>query len=1226
MSQEYTEDKNIRLTKISNRRRVWEAILILIGIGAVFLMVSLFSFHPSDPSWSQTTWNEPIQNLGGSIGAWLADILFSAFGLLAYAIPVVVVFGCWNSLRYQKNREYTDFFSLALRTIGALALVFTSCALADLNFDDIYNFSSGGVIGSLFSKALLPWFNVLGATLALLSVWAVGFTLFTGWSWLTITEKIGAVILGTVGFITNRGQHDAEYEDEQDDNTQDFVDAVNEHSNQTEKQSSELTTEESDDILFSAPSALELARQQDIDSSQPSKTEEDDLPSFSATNDTDDHVQSLTPAAPVIAESVVENTPEITEEAPEHYRFDIPEAFLKKDIQTEVSTPQHSVYSIPEENTSSVKPLVENNSIAQPAESFMPVGRAEPTFSLAPDSDDTLTQVATVTAGVATSALVSHGAQVKQGLGPELPRPNPVRLPTRRELYGIHIPSQREAELRRREEAVQSEPEDELADIQDQANFEQELRQQFLEQQRKRYGDEADEVIEQSASHYEPNIETPLSSFDHQQDNYQDEPTVTANTFSSAEDNSHDIDENELYEQQQLAAQFKQQLQDRYGDDVSLDDDNDEVLPQISTSAPSLQATTGYQPHIQHSFASQSAKPTQTMEKKVEYPTSNAFLQISPRDDDEEEYTPKIELERELTALEAFSPIDDLLDEEPIEPVFTPIVSEPVTPHAASQTASQSRIEPQPNMAQHFAQQQQQQQQQQESLIHPFLMRNDRPLQKPTTPMPSLDLLTTPPVEEEPVDMFELERIGKLIEARLNDYRVKAKVVGISPGPVITRFELELAPGVKAARISNLSRDLARSLSAIAVRIVEVIPGKPYVGLELPNKKRQTVYMRELLDSDAFRDSRSPLTVVLGKDIGGQPVVANLAKMPHLLVAGTTGSGKSVGVNAMIISILYKAKPEDVRFIMIDPKMLELSVYEGIPHLLTEVVTDMKDAASALRWSVAEMERRYKLMSALGVRNLAGYNEKIKEAEAMGRPIPDPFWKPTDTIATELPTLEKEPYIVVVVDEFADLMMTAGKKVEELIARLAQKARAAGIHLVLATQRPSVDIITGLIKANIPSRIAFTVSSKIDSRTILDQGGAESLLGMGDMLYAPNGFVPERVHGAFVSDDEVHAVATDWKARGRPQYIEAITKCGEEGESGNGGGYDDGEELDPLFDQAVEFVVEKQRVSISGVQRQFRIGYNRAARIVEQMEMQGIVSTPNHNNTRDVLSPPPSDM
>ncbi|MBD2802319.1 cell division protein FtsK, partial [Xenorhabdus sp. M] len=519
---------------------------------------------------------------------------------------------------------------------------------------------------------------------------------------------------------------------------------------------------------------------------------------------------------------------------------------------------------------------------------------------------------------------------------------------------------------------------------------------------------------------------------------------------------------------------------------------------------------------------------------------------------------------------------------------------------------------------------QQPQQPQQNSLFHPFLVRNDQPLPKPTTPMPSLGLLAKPPEEEEPVDMFALEQTSRLIEARLNDYRVKADVVGFSPGPVITRFELDLAPGVKASRISNLSRDLARSLSAVAVRIVEVIPGQPYVGLELPNKKRQTVYLREVLDCEKFRNDPSPLTIVLGKDIAGQPVVADLGKMPHLLVAGTTGSGKSVGVNAMILSILYKAKPEDVRFIMIDPKMLELSVYEGIPHLLTEVVTDMKDAANALRWCVNEMERRYKLMSALGVRNLAGYNDKIKQAENMGRPIPDPFWKPGDSMDVTHPVLKKEPYIVVMVDEFADLMMTAGKKVEELIARLAQKARAAGIHLVLATQRPSVDIITGLIKANIPTRIAFTVSSKIDSRTILDQGGAESLLGMGDMLYlAPNSSIPVRVHGAFVRDQEVHEVVNDWKARGRPQYIDNIIKGGEDGEGGLG--FDSDEELDPLFDQAVEFVVEKRRVSISGVQRQFRIGYNRAARIVEQMEVQQIVSPPGHNGNREVLAPPPHE-
>ncbi|HHX1814345.1 TPA: DNA translocase FtsK, partial [Klebsiella pneumoniae] len=512
----------------------------------------------------------------------------------------------------------------------------------------------------------------------------------------------------------------------------------------------------------------------------------------------------------------------------------------------------------------------------------------------------------------------------------------------------------------------------------------------------------------------------------------------------------------------------------------------------------------------------------------------------------------------------------------------------------------------------------------QESLIHPLLMRNgdSRPLQKPTTPLPSLDLLTPPPSEVEPVDTFALEQMARLVEARLADFRIKADVVNYSPGPVITRFELNLAPGVKAARISNLSRDLARSLSTVAVRVVEVIPGKPYVGLELPNKKRQTVYLREVLDNAKFRDNPSPLTVVLGKDIAGDPVVADLAKMPHLLVAGTTGSGKSVGVNAMILSMLYKAQPEDVRFIMIDPKMLELSVYEGIPHLLTEVVTDMKDAANALRWSVNEMERRYKLMSALGVRNLAGYNEKIAEAARMGRPIPDPYWKPGDSMDAVHPVLEKLPYIVVLVDEFADLMMTVGKKVEELIARLAQKARAAGIHLVLATQRPSVDVITGLIKANIPTRIAFTVSSKIDSRTILDQGGAESLLGMGDMLYSgPNSTTPVRVHGAFVRDQEVHAVVQDWKARGRPQYVDGITSDSES--EGGGGGFDGGEELDPLFDQAVNFVTEKRKASISGVQRQFRIGYNRAARIIEQMEAQGIVSEQGHNGNREVLAPPP---
>lgn len=509
-----------------------------------------------------------------------------------------------------------------------------------------------------------------------------------------------------------------------------------------------------------------------------------------------------------------------------------------------------------------------------------------------------------------------------------------------------------------------------------------------------------------------------------------------------------------------------------------------------------------------------------------------------------------------------------------------------------------------------------------DSLIHPFLIKNDVPLVKPSTPLPSLDLLAKPAMQQAEINYLELDAMARLIEKSLSDFRIKARVVNYLSGPVITLFEIELAPGVKAARISILARDLARSLSMPSVRVVEIIPGKPYIGIEIPNRNREMVYFREVLNSSQFKEANSPLTVVLGKDISGETVVADIAKTPHLLVAGTTGSGKSVGVNAMILSILYKSQPEDVRFIMIDPKMLELSVYEGIPHLLSEVVTDMKDATNALNWCVNEMERRYRLMSALGVRNLAGYNEKIKLAEEMGRPIPDPLWKSTDSTDLQIPTLEKLPYIVVIVDEFADLIMAVGKKIEELIARLAQKARAAGMHLVLATQRPSVDVITGLIKANIPTRIAFTVSSKIDSRTILDQMGAESLLGMGDMLYlAPNSSIPIRVHGAFVRDDEVHAVVQDWKARGKPKY-ENVTANNNESEIESFGNQ---ELLDPLFDQAVEFVVEKRRASISSVQRQFRVGYNRAARIIEEMELQGIVSPPTHNGNREVLAPPVHD-
>ncbi|MEK3016997.1 DNA translocase FtsK, partial [Salmonella enterica subsp. enterica] len=817
--------------------------------------------------------------------------------------------------------------------------------------------------------------------------------------------------------------------------------------------------------------------------------------------------------------------------------------------------------------------------IPEPVKENVPV---KPTVSVAPSIPPVeAVAAASLDAGIKSGALAAGAAaaapafslatggaprpQVKEGIGPQLPRPNRVRVPTRRELasYGIKLPSQRIAEEKAREaERNQYETGAQLTDEEIDAMHQDELARQFAQSQQHRYGE----------------------TYQHDTQQAEDDDTAA---------------------EAELARQFAASQQQRYSGEqpagaqpFSLDDLDFSPMKVLVDEGP-------HEPLFTPGVMPESTPVQQPVAPQPQY--QQPQQPVAPQPQYQQPQQPVASQPQYQQPQQPVAP----------QPQYQQ-PQQPVAPQPQYQQPQQP-VAPQPQY-----QQPQQPTAPQDSLIHPLLMRNgdSRPLQRPTTPLPSLDLLTPPPSEVEPVDTFALEQMARLVEARLADFRIKADVVNYSPGPVITRFELNLAPGVKAARISNLSRDLARSLSTVAVRVVEVIPGKPYVGLELPNKKRQTVYLREVLDNAKFRENPSPLTVVLGKDIAGDPVVADLAKMPHLLVAGTTGSGKSVGVNAMILSMLYKAQPEDVRFIMIDPKMLELSVYEGIPHLLTEVVTDMKDAANALRWSVNEMERRYKLMSALGVRNLAGYNEKIAEAARMGRPIPDPYWKPGDSMDVQHPVLEKLPYIVVLVDEFADLMMTVGKKVEELIARLAQKARAAGIHLVLATQRPSVDVITGLIKANIPTRIAFTVSSKIDSRTILDQGGAESLLGMGDMLYSgPNSTMPVRVHGAFVRDQEVHAVVQDWKARGRPQYVDGITSDSES--EGGGGGFDGGEELDALFDQAVNFVTQKRKASISGVQRQFRIGYNRAARIIEQMEAQGIVSAQGHNGNREVLAPPP---
>ncbi|EGS5001078.1 DNA translocase FtsK [Salmonella enterica subsp. enterica serovar Oranienburg] len=1355
MSQEYTEDKDVTLTKLSSGRRLLEALLILIALFAVWLMAALLSFNPSDPSWSQTAWHEPIHNLGGAPGAWLADTLFFIFGVMAYTIPVIIVGGCWFAWRHQSTDDYIDYFAVSLRLIGVLALILTSCGLAAINADDIWYFASGGVIGSLLSTTLQPLLHSSGGTIMLLCIWAAGLTLFTGWSWVSIAEKLGGWLLNILTFASNRTRRDdtwvddEEYDDEYDEET----DGVQRESRRARILRGALARRKRLAEKFSNPrgrqadAALFSGKRMDDDediqysargvaadpddvlfsgnrATQPEYDEYDPLlnghsvtepvaAAAAATAVTQTWAASADPimqtppmpgAEPVVAQPTVEWQPvpgpqtgePVIAPAPEGYQphpqYAQPQEAQSAPWQQPVpvaSAPQYAatpataaeydslapqetqpqwqapdaeqhwqpepthqptpVYQpepiaaepshmppvIEQPVATEPEPVIEETRPARPplyyfeeveekrarereqlAAWYQPIPEpvkenvpVKPTVSVAPSIPpvEAVAAAASLDAGIKSGALAAGTAaaapafglatggaprpQVKEGIGPQLPRPNRVRVPTRRELasYGIKLPSQRIAEEKAREaERNQYETGAQLTDEEIDAMHQDELARQFAQSQQHRYG-ETYQHDTQQAEDDDTAAEAELARqfAASQQQRYSGEQPAGAQPFSL-----DDLDFSPMK--------------------VLVDEGPHEPLftPSVMPESTPVQQPVAPQPQYQ--------QPQQPVAPQPQY--QQPQQPVAPQSQYQQPQQPIAPQPQYQQPQQPVAPQPQY--QQPQQPVAPqPQYQQPQQPTAPQPQYQQPQqpVAPQPQY-----QQPQQPTAPQDSLIHPLLMRNgdSRPLQRPTTPLPSLDLLTPPPSEVEPVDTFALEQMARLVEARLADFRIKADVVNYSPGPVITRFELNLAPGVKAARISNLSRDLARSLSTVAVRVVEVIPGKPYVGLELPNKKRQTVYLREVLDNAKFRENPSPLTVVLGKDIAGDPVVADLAKMPHLLVAGTTGSGKSVGVNAMILSMLYKAQPEDVRFIMIDPKMLELSVYEGIPHLLTEVVTDMKDAANALRWSVNEMERRYKLMSALGVRNLAGYNEKIAEAARMGRPIPDPYWKPGDSMDVQHPVLEKLPYIVVLVDEFADLMMTVGKKVEELIARLAQKARAAGIHLVLATQRPSVDVITGLIKANIPTRIAFTVSSKIDSRTILDQGGAESLLGMGDMLYSgPNSTMPVRVHGAFVRDQEVHAVVQDWKARGRPQYVDGITSDSES--EGGGGGFDGGEELDALFDQAVNFVTQKRKASISGVQRQFRIGYNRAARIIEQMEAQGIVSAQGHNGNREVLAPPP---
>ncbi len=1007
-------------SRLNGFQRLKECCFIVGVLSSVLLAVALFTFSPADPSWSQTAWGGEIDNAGGLFGAWLADTLFFTFGSLAYPIPFLLAAAAWVICRKRGEDEPIDFMLWGTRLLGLTVLIMTSCGLADINFDDIWYFSSGGVVGDVLSSLALPTLNVLGTTLVLLFLWGAGFTLFTGISWLNIVEWLGDRSLAVLAAIANkfRGSEQETLEPQLDEFVEDKVSTKH------------VEDDQQDDETLPHLTAYEVEEPKE-------KAAVHEYPIYMPQAKSETSAVKPTPEPQPQRVAAVNATPTYVE----------PEPQLKA------------------VSTDNVDPMVERTKQLNVT--------IEELEAAAQQADDWASEEQTSQSYADTNAVYQEQVQAKH------------------------------------EEVVEHDTPQLESSYAEYAQFAAQQEQQ---------------LHVEPTPHEEPVIDTRALDdiTDHAEPSEHIEPTIS--DFDV-------VDEEETY-----------------------------VAPQPQSRSPEPQ------PMVQPQSVSQ-IQPEQAPEPSEAFEPAPQEVEVEEVQDGDQDVA-----------------------------AFQSMVSSAQAKVAATQ--------------------------------NPFLMKQEQNLPVPEEPLPTLELLYHPEKRENFIDREALEQVARLVESKLADYKIKADVVGIYPGPVITRFELDLAPGVKVSRISGLSMDLARALSAMAVRVVEVIPGKPYVGLELPNMSRQTVYLSDVISSPQFEQAKSPTTVVLGQDIAGEAVIADIAKMPHVLVAGTTGSGKSVGVNVMILSMLYKASPEDLRFIMIDPKMLELSIYEGIPHLLAEVVTDMKDASNALRWCVGEMERRYKLMSALGVRNVKGFNEKLKMAAEAGHPIHDPFWQEGDSMDTEPPLLEKLPYIVVVVDEFADLMMVVGKKVEELIARLAQKARAAGIHLILATQRPSVDVITGLIKANIPTRVAFTVSTKTDSRTILDQGGAESLLGMGDMLYLPPGSSHTiRVHGAFASDDDVHAVVNNWKARGKPNYIDEIIS-GDQGPESllPGEQMESDEEMDPLFDQVVEHVVQSRRGSVSGVQRRFKIGYNRAARIVEQLEAQGIVSAPGHNGNREVLAPaPPKD-
>ncbi|REC94465.1 S-DNA-T family DNA segregation ATPase FtsK/SpoIIIE [Kushneria indalinina DSM 14324] len=1182
-----------------------EGVAIIMLALCAFLLLALFSYMPADPSWSHSGPDQQVTNWMGPVGAWLSDVLYSLFGASALWAPGMLGLGAWRLIRAREAHVVWDPMALAVRGGGLLLVMVATCTVGALHFQDASNdlpYGSGGIVGEGVSAALASLVGRHGTTLLSLAAFLCGMPLLTGMSWFSIIDEMGNGIwrgvrwgarrLGMAGAqIGSAGSRLQERRREMaQERREAYLAAQSEDEFDFGHDDDDTDTGLRADAEDARPrrertglfARLVPGRRTQVHDEEEFPEDHDELVATARQRHDSDADDIHTPVS-----GMRTGDDDIPWEQPYE---ETPSARETQDARSPVDTAPPAMDRSQAASTRDAhSPVAESEYPAADTERHEPRMDATPTPPEAFEEAMTATRASAVDEPLVRAPEDSRDVFAAPERDDDEVREEETPAPAPAPQQPMATPQAADASssdvTRRRIPEVIPEPrlaedDEESLDAPGAASFEQ--------PESTSHTTPSDRAREYSAP-----SPTPAASMD---------STSNIDSTSNMDQASDDMSLPEMEKpSHERATPLVDDLQDDDRPVLSWEDDE----PEFSTSLSAREREEAASP------TGGSSASTLTFEEEddirytaPEAPAPQAPEPVSSTQPYQETSAPATPSNR--SDEQARPRPDNTSGQTPTAPVETPAPE----PEVDAEDSSSPTV---------WTVQQ---------------MQTQRPVHEsdgePLGELPSLSLLTPPSSHEPTYTAEQLHDMAELLEVRLREYGVKAEVVDTWPGPVITRFEIKPAPGVKVSKISNLAKDLARSLMVKSVRVVEIIPGRPTVGIEIPNPNRAMIRLREVFDSDVYQDASSPVTVALGQDIGGNPVVANLNKMPHLLVAGTTGSGKSVGVNAMLISMLLKATPDEVRMIMVDPKMLELSVYDGIPHLLAPVVTDMKEAANALRWCVAEMERRYKLMAAMGVRNLAGFNARIDEASAAGAQIADPLWEPQPwEMHEQPPVLEKLPYIVVVIDEFADMFMIVGKKVEELIARIAQKARAAGIHLILATQRPSVDVVTGLIKANIPTRMAFQVSSRIDSRTILDQGGAEHLLGHGDMLYLPAGAgIPMRVHGAFVDDDEVHRVVDDWKRRGEPEYIDEILSGGVSADAltgleAEGEGSDDPEQ-DALYDEAVAYVTESRRASISSVQRRFKIGYNRAARLVEAMEMAGVVSSMGSNGAREVLASPPA--